>query len=206
MKKVQKQLAAALAATAIQFWSAGAQADTIYDVNLSFAGATVSGTITTDGVTNAFLSSSDITAWSLTIDAPGLGVATTIGSNEPGANYGVYPMGLVAYATGQMALDFDPSNNTAFLFEGPSGTPLFCAQSGGFQCSSEAGGDGLFIYNFNDPAPDNFLDRAYSGYVTIAEAPITPTPAPAALPLFATGLGALGLFGWRRKRKAYCVT
>jgi hypothetical protein len=28
------------------------------------------------------------------------------------------------------------------------------------------------------------------------------TPIPSALPLFATGLGALGLLGWRRKRKA----
>jgi len=28
------------------------------------------------------------------------------------------------------------------------------------------------------------------------------TPLPAALPLFATGLGVLGLLGWRRKRKA----
>jgi hypothetical protein len=28
------------------------------------------------------------------------------------------------------------------------------------------------------------------------------TPLPAALPLFATGIGALGLIGWRRKRKA----
>src|SRR5215510_10293158 len=28
------------------------------------------------------------------------------------------------------------------------------------------------------------------------------TPVPAALPLFATGLGALGLLGWRRKKKA----
>jgi hypothetical protein len=27
------------------------------------------------------------------------------------------------------------------------------------------------------------------------------TPLPAALPLFASGLGALGLLGWRRKRK-----
>jgi choice-of-anchor A domain-containing protein len=27
------------------------------------------------------------------------------------------------------------------------------------------------------------------------------TPLPAALPLFATGLGGLGLFGWRRKRR-----
>jgi hypothetical protein len=32
--------------------------------------------------------------------------------------------------------------------------------------------------------------------------PATATPLPAALPLFATGLGALGLFGGRRKRKA----
>jgi len=33
------------------------------------------------------------------------------------------------------------------------------------------------------------------------EVSIHPTPLPAALPLFATGLGALGLLGWRRKRK-----
>jgi hypothetical protein len=32
--------------------------------------------------------------------------------------------------------------------------------------------------------------------ITVAQ-----TPLPAALPLFATGLGALGLLGWRRKRK-----
>jgi hypothetical protein len=30
----------------------------------------------------------------------------------------------------------------------------------------------------------------------------TATPLPGALPLFATGVGAMGLFGWRRKRKA----
>ena len=33
-------------------------------------------------------------------------------------------------------------------------------------------------------------------------AQVPTTPLPAALPLFATGLGALGLLGWRRKRKA----
>ena len=36
----------------------------------------------------------------------------------------------------------------------------------------------------------------------IAEVSTSATPLPGALPLFATGLGALGLFGWRRKRKA----
>jgi hypothetical protein len=32
------------------------------------------------------------------------------------------------------------------------------------------------------------------------------TPVPAALPLFASGLGAMGLFGWRRKRKLAAST
>ena len=31
---------------------------------------------------------------------------------------------------------------------------------------------------------------------------VSPVPLPATLPLFATGLGALGLLGWRRKKKA----
>jgi hypothetical protein len=47
------------------------------------------------------------------------------------------------------------------------------------------------------------------GYSTLVEdlsvnyaAVLNPTPLPGALPLFASGLGALGLLGWRRKRKA----
>ncbi|HEY6024802.1 MAG TPA: hypothetical protein VIV34_11590 [Pseudolabrys sp.] len=35
---------------------------------------------------------------------------------------------------------------------------------------------------------------------------VNQTPLPAALPLFATGLGGLGLLGWRRKKKAVAVT
>ena len=48
----------------------------------------------------------------------------------------------------------------------------------------------------NDGIPANyFVDD-----LTINAA--SATPLPAALPLFVSGLGALGLFGWRRKRKA----
>jgi hypothetical protein len=49
-----------------------------------------------------------------------------------------------------------------------------------------------------DPSNDtsNGLDN-----ITLNATTTSPTPLPGAFPLFATGLGALGLFGWRRKRK-----
>jgi hypothetical protein len=52
---------------------------------------------------------------------------------------------------------------------------------------------------------NNVLLLGSAGSVTgsIVDAPTTPLPA--ALPLFATGLGALGLLGWRRKRKAFAA-
>jgi hypothetical protein len=34
---------------------------------------------------------------------------------------------------------------------------------------------------------------------------IAAVPLPAALPLFATGIGGLGMLGWRRKRRAQAV-
>ena len=37
--------------------------------------------------------------------------------------------------------------------------------------------------------------------LSVIEETAQATPLPAALPLFASGLGAMGLFGWRRKRK-----
>jgi hypothetical protein len=43
---------------------------------------------------------------------------------------------------------------------------------------------------------NNVVGHGLGGDITYSA-----TPLPAALPLFATGLGALGLFGWRRKRK-----
>jgi hypothetical protein len=42
------------------------------------------------------------------------------------------------------------------------------------------------------------------GTLSFELAPVA-TPLPAALPLFAAGLGALGLFGWRRKRKTVAL-
>lgn len=61
--------------------------------------------------------------------------------------------------------------------------------------------ENAFIYNGCTaciPGPGEQLILAFSATYT----PVTATPLPAALPLFATALGGLGLLGWRRKRKA----
>jgi hypothetical protein len=52
-----------------------------------------------------------------------------------------------------------------------------------------------------DPSGNPFALNFSNGQITISAA----TPVPAALPLFATGLAALGLLGWRKKRKAAAV-
>ena len=62
----------------------------------------------------------------------------------------------------------------------------------------------FFMDDFQSLANYPDTPEAGSGRVTFIEvtSDLTPTPLPAALPLFATGLGAMGLLGWRRKRKA----
>jgi hypothetical protein len=58
----------------------------------------------------------------------------------------------------------------------------------------------LFVTLTNVSA-DPFGGFEISNSPITLDIPVGTTPIPAALPLFATGLGALGLFGWRRKRK-----
>ena len=61
-----------------------------------------------------------------------------------------------------------------------------------------------FNANFGDGV--TFTINAPPGVIVTSDSGVFPdtaaTPLPAALPLFATGLGGLGLLGWRRKRKA----
>jgi hypothetical protein len=53
--------------------------------------------------------------------------------------------------------------------------------------------------NFGTSFEENTLEDAFRFVASGSLAPVVPLPA--ALPLFATGLGVLGLLGWRRKKK-----
>jgi hypothetical protein len=94
---------------------------------------------------------------------------------------------------------------TAYHFTGGGGGWLF-----GLGSTAAPPGENVdFITNGTVSVPSQRdIDLCISGNGCTATTTFTPlagtgtTPLPAALPLFATGLGALGLLGWRRKRKA----
>jgi hypothetical protein len=67
-----------------------------------------------------------------------------------------------------------------------------------------ANGSSLFIRwaDQDDPGADDALALDEFSLTPITSSTGSAVPLPAALPLFATGLGALGLLGWRRKKKA----
>ena len=63
--------------------------------------------------------------------------------------------------------------------------------------------DEIVVTLSGDYAEFGFVpSQAFNNTAGSWSAPVSTVPLPAALPLFASGLGALGLLGWRRKKKA----
>src|ERR1017187_4591991 len=94
-------------------------------------------------------------------------------------------------------------NNAMFNTTDTTGGPYPVGLSG----MSMGPFDLYFATDMNDPnipVYDLYFYDA-STYVGTLEVFATTTPLPAALPLFASGLGALGLLGWSRKRKAVAM-
>jgi len=122
---------------------------------------------------------------------PGTALYTISGITPTQADTGYKKLGYTVY-------QFDYTLPTSF--DAAAGTTYFFsvyeqASSYNFIWSGSAMNAGS-VFNLNG-----------SGWFSLQEGQAftlsgTATPLPAALPLFATGLGALGLLGWRRKRKA----
>ena len=104
--------------------------------------------------------------------------------NPAGTGSPTYPASLVFYSTGGLGAladtGFPSANYTNFVV-------------------LQEGANEITFYTPNDTQP-GFVPGFAVEYEIFSGVPL-----PAALPLFATGLGGLGLLGWRRKRKAQAI-
>ena len=165
---------------------APAQALTVYTTNFAENGDSITGTISTNGNTGP-IAITDILDWNLTVSVGGHSGTLTGpfsgGNSSPALSSGAP---LSATTTG---LFFDFNASDQFFSIAESGVPTVV---GLFSVTST-----MAPFVFVAVATDVDLISVGAENTQIAS---TATPLPAALPLFATGLSALGLLGWRRKR------
>jgi hypothetical protein len=161
---------------------------------------TVTGTIVTN-CDNCALMPGNVTSWSFMWGGMGAGSASGNSGNIQGINN--------LSASGGEIL-FNPFTPT-FLSEGSFTDPSSGANVwfGAFQDGTIGCGNAFnncikltnSTLGFNSVGTVNFTGEVPS-FEIATERVVTTTPLPAALPLFAGGLSAMGLLGWRRKRKA----
>jgi hypothetical protein len=177
-----KVLAAAMAFTA---FSAPAYASVVYAFtfnNLANGGGTVDGTVTLPSSADGVYAASSLV---VTSNTAGFGLGQYVG--KPDAN-------AFTISGGNIIVTNDGSFNISFEYLGDMNSlpDVVC-------CSLLFDGISGTIHG----GLSNASDGAGSGSADTAT--FTLIPLPTALPLFATGLGGLGLLGWRRKRKAQAV-
>jgi hypothetical protein len=143
-----------------------------YDVNLDGLG----GTIVTD-CDSCTLGASDFVSWTFTGD----------GYSISGGPSGV---------SGSSTLPLSASSGVISFDSAPPSEYVYFTASNGYALFEPFNGTGEFYLDINGAGAVVGADT--SNPVTLA---IETTPLPAALPLFSAGLGVLGLFGWRSKRK-----
>jgi hypothetical protein len=166
---------------------------TTYLINRVIGAGTVTGYIETDETTGN-LSSGNIIDWSLTLAAPNLNTGTPYTIDFATAEQTTIASGVVASAT-QLIFDFSVFSNSIFL-QG-AGEPANPGGRGNFWLLSGTDGE-----DFGFGISSTYAQSVTGQTGRVVFASVAATPLPSALPLFATGLGALSLLGWRRKRKA----
>ena len=203
----------------------GAQAATVFDfqtpagnpcgVACSTHTYTVGGvSITADGFTGSisggsFTSTGAVNLWDKTSggDENGLGLTNDPNSGENEITFGSFVR--ITMPVGFTAASFSMGSTTATQPESWMVYGCTAATSG---CTAliTGGTDELTSHNLAlDPfyyfteATANTTGNTPN--VLLHELDVTATPLPATLPLLATGFGAMGLLGWRRKRKAQAI-
>lgn len=193
MKKLTVGLAAI--ATAMLFSAIEASANT-YDFRLTSTiltantpGISAGDVFTLDVFANNGGSSQTSQTW----DAASV-LNFTIHAGSYSATYSKpYPFGMSFQTNSSGAL-------TVASFFGTDATSVNTDNFGTWSAALAVNGNAVFT-DFN--GLKNFIQIGANQNIanwSVSEVP-TATPLPAALPLFASGLSALGLFGWRRKRK-----
>jgi hypothetical protein len=174
----------------------------IYTVSDTVLEVVITGAITTDGASGV-LSKSDILDWNLNLTfvpsdtlTKSNGTVSITGSDlTASGNHLFFNFG-----------DNNPATAGQFEFSNTTTGSAWGAQSlyvcGGPCVPGDAGVEfaGLDLMFTGDTY---FSDQEA---IATSQEFVTPaTPIPAALPLFATGLGMMGLFGWCRNRRAAAI-
>lgn len=104
--------------------------------------------------------------------------------------------------------DLETSGDQFRMFDnasllGATSTPVANAEFGVFDINYALGDSNYSSGLFFLAAGSHDISGIFDGVITFGDMAfaVVTTPLPATLPLFAGGLGALGLLGWRRKRK-----
>jgi hypothetical protein len=150
-----------------------------------FESVVVTGTIVTD-CDSCVLQASDFVSWAFTITGTMNGSFSGGPANVDETSAPDSPLsaggGVIEYSSSAVgSLRFRLPNLTEYILFGPNEIYAVLNCIG---CDAYDSPEGIGI---------------------ATETVAASTPLPAALPLFATGLGALGLLGWRRKRKAAAI-
>jgi hypothetical protein len=159
--------------------------------SLSVVERAQSATVTTGGISPVYATAvDDVTIDGITYDVTFSTVAdTTFLGNSAGA--------------------IDASRALRDALNGSTATAIDAVLAVGFIVEEQTNGGEPVVYNSVGDAwqaPGGPATVTGGEFADFNAANVNATPLPAALPLFATVLGGMGVFGWRKKRKDVAAT
>jgi hypothetical protein len=208
-----------LTALVVAFGLSPASAETYYDYTVDFnidASDVVTGSIETTCDNGCFLDSTNIVSWSFLLNGSN-GISSSVG---PFPNFALGNDQSVLQASSS-GITFGPGGHATKGTDFANGTGPTYTELSFFDTPDDE--DGVIVeveYVIPSGTNPGYLcssegETSCSTTIPIATISsisscqnvscLSATPLPAALPLFACGLGALGLLGWRRKRKASAI-